>query len=154
MDPMNREKNIRAVRELSDDFAATEGRRPRVMLACLAGDENSGSLLHLSISLADLGFDVDVGPASGSFQSLVQQAIENDVHLLGLIFPDVGWLGTRSLLEQFAAVKSDVPIVLFHADGKVIEGDPDTAGVIHQLSLIQDVPNLARRLLGIIVENT
>lgn len=150
---MNRERNIRAVRELTDEFAAAEGRRPRIMLACLAGDENSGSLLHLSISLADLGFDVDVGPASGSFQSLVQQSIENDVHLLGLLFPDVGCLGTRSLLEQFAAVKSDIPIVLFHADRKAFAGDPDTDGVIHQLSLTQDTPKLASRLLAIIIEN-
>jgi len=150
---MNREKNIRAVRELTDKFAVAEGRRPRIMLACLAGDENSGSLLHLSISLADLGFDVDVGPASGSFQSLVQQAIENDVHLLGLLFPDVGCLGTRTLLEQFATVKSDIPIVLLHADRKVTEGNPDTDGIIHQLPLMKDTPKLASRLLGIIVEN-
>ena len=150
---MNKNKEIRAARELSDGFALAEGRRPRIMLAGLINDEKSGALLSLSTRLADLGFDVDLGPPSGSLEVVLQQATENDVHLIGLLFPEVGLLGTRALLGQLGSVAGEIPIILFHPHPEVFTGDHFLTNIAPLFSPKQDPPELVKSLLGIILEN-
>ena len=70
--------------ELSDRFAALEGRRPRVMVAKLGQDGHDRGAKIIATSFADLGFDVDMGPPFQTPTEPPTQAAENDVHILGI----------------------------------------------------------------------
>ncbi len=70
--------------ELSDRFAALEGRRPRIMVAKLGQDGHDRGAKIIATSFADLGFDVDMGPLFQTPSEAATQAAENDVHILGI----------------------------------------------------------------------
>jgi len=70
--------------ELSDHFAALEGRRPRIMVAKLGQDGHDRGAKIIATSFADLGFDVDMGPLFQTPTEAATQAAENDVHILGI----------------------------------------------------------------------
>ena len=72
------------VRELVDEFAAAEGRRPRIMIAKLGQDGHDRGAKVVATAFADLGFDVDVGPLFQTPEEAARQAIENDVHAVGV----------------------------------------------------------------------
>ncbi|MBU6211484.1 MAG: methylmalonyl-CoA mutase [Gammaproteobacteria bacterium] len=67
-----------------DDFAAAAGRRPRVMIAKLGQDGHDRGAKVVASAFADLGFDVDVGPLFQTPEECARQAIENDVHAVGV----------------------------------------------------------------------
>ena len=69
---------------LADKFAALEGRRPRIMIAKLGQDGHDRGAKVVATSFADLGFDVDIGPLFQTPQEVAKQAVENDVHILGI----------------------------------------------------------------------
>ena len=66
------------------DFAETEGRRPRVMIAKLGQDGHDRGAKVVATAFADLGFDVDMGPLFQTPEECARQAIENDVHAVGI----------------------------------------------------------------------
>ena len=70
--------------ELSDEFAKKEGRRPRIMIAKMGQDGHDRGAKIIATSFADLGFDVDVGPLFQTPEEVAKQAIENDIHILGI----------------------------------------------------------------------
>ena len=70
--------------ELADTFAKLEGRRPRIMIAKLGQDGHDRGAKVVATGYADLGFDVDIGPLFQTPQEATKQAIENDVHILGI----------------------------------------------------------------------
>ena len=70
--------------ELIDKFAELEGRRPRIMIAKLGQDGHDRGAKVVATAYADLGFDVDIGPLFQTPKEAVKQAIENDVHILGI----------------------------------------------------------------------
>jgi len=70
--------------ELTDKFAELEGRRPRIMIAKLGQDGHDRGAKVVATGYADLGFDVDIGPLFQTPKEAVKQAIENDVHILGI----------------------------------------------------------------------
>jgi methylmalonyl-CoA mutase len=69
---------------LADQFAAEEGRRPRIMIAKLGQDGHDRGAKIIATAFADLGFDVDMGPLFQTPQEAARQAAENDVHILGI----------------------------------------------------------------------
>ena len=71
-------------RGLADEFAALQGRRPRIMVAKLGQDGHDRGARVIASSFADLGFDVDIGPLFQTPQEAARQAAENDVHILGI----------------------------------------------------------------------
>ena len=71
-------------KELANKFAELEGRRPRIMIAKLGQDGHDRGAKVVSTGYADLGFDVDIGPLFQTPKEAVKQAIENDVHVLGI----------------------------------------------------------------------
>ncbi len=77
-------EDFQKARELSNKFAELEGRRPRIMVAKLGQDGHDRGAKVIATSFADIGFDVDVGPLFQTPQEAAQQAIENDVHILGI----------------------------------------------------------------------
>ncbi len=77
------DENFKEAKKLSDEFAALEGRRPRIMVAKMGQDGHDRGAKVIATSFADLGFDVDIGPLFQTPQEVAQQAAENDVHIIG-----------------------------------------------------------------------
>ena len=77
-------KLFKEATELIDKFAELEGRRPRIMIAKLGQDGHDRGARVVATAYADLGFDVDIGPLFQTPKEAVKQAIENDVHILGI----------------------------------------------------------------------
>ena len=69
---------------LSDKFAAQKGRRPRIIVAKMGQDGHDRGAKVVATSFADIGFDVDVGPLFQTPEEVAKQAVENDVHILGI----------------------------------------------------------------------
>ena len=72
------------VRKMTDDFAKHEGRRPRIMIAKMGQDGHDRGAKVVATAYADMGFDVDVGPLFQTPEETAQQAVENDVHVVGM----------------------------------------------------------------------
>ncbi|WP_425590008.1 methylmalonyl-CoA mutase [Flagellimonas algarum] len=71
-------------KQMADAFAQSEGRRPRIMVAKMGQDGHDRGAKVVATGYADLGFDVDIGPLFQTPQEVAKQAIENDVHILGI----------------------------------------------------------------------
>ncbi|PLX07602.1 MAG: methylmalonyl-CoA mutase [Marinilabiliales bacterium] len=71
-------------RELCNTFAEKEGRQPRIMVAKMGQDGHDRGAKVVSTGYADVGFDVDIGPLFQTPEEAAKQAVENDVHVLGV----------------------------------------------------------------------
>ncbi|HKJ48569.1 MAG TPA: methylmalonyl-CoA mutase family protein, partial [Christiangramia sp.] len=81
---MKDNSSFNKARELADKFAEMEGRRPRIMVAKMGQDGHDRGAKVVATGYADLGFDVDIGPLFQTPAEAAQQAVENDVHILGV----------------------------------------------------------------------
>ncbi len=77
-------EDFKEVIKLGDRFEELEGRRPRIMIAKMGQDGHDRGAKVISTSFADLGFDVDIGPLFQTPEEAARQAVENDVHILGV----------------------------------------------------------------------
>ena len=77
------DKDFIKARDLSDQFAEMDGRRPRIMVAKMGQDGHDRGAKVIATSFADLGFDVDIGPLFQTPEEVALQAAENDVHVVG-----------------------------------------------------------------------
>ena len=75
---------VEKVRKMTDEFAESEGRRPRIMVAKMGQDGHDRGAKVVSTAYADMGFDVDVGPLFQTPEETAKQAVENDVHCIGV----------------------------------------------------------------------
>jgi methylmalonyl-CoA mutase len=71
-------------RMMADQFASLEGRRPRIMIAKMGQDGHDRGAKVVATGYADIGFDVDIGPLFQTPEEAARQAVENDVHILGV----------------------------------------------------------------------
>ncbi len=71
-------------RAMADEFARLEGRRPRIMVAKMGQDGHDRGAKVISTAFADIGFDVDIGPLFQTPEEAARNAVENDVHILGV----------------------------------------------------------------------
>ena len=78
------DESFKKARELADEFAVQEGRRPRIMVAKMGQDGHDRGAKVVATGYADLGFDVDIGPLFQTPAEAAKQAVENDVHILGV----------------------------------------------------------------------
>ena len=78
------DKSFKKAKELADVFAEQDGRRPRIMIAKMGQDGHDRGAKVVATSYADVGFDVDIGPLFQTPQEAAKQAVENDVHILGV----------------------------------------------------------------------
>jgi len=81
---MKDNESFKKARELADKFAEQDGRRPRIMVAKMGQDGHDRGAKVVATGYADLGFDVDIGPLFQTPAEAAKQAIENDVHILGV----------------------------------------------------------------------
>jgi methylmalonyl-CoA mutase len=75
---------IEAVRSAADAFAEADGRRPRILVAKMGQDGHDRGQKVIASAFADLGFDVDIGPLFATPEECARQAIDNDVHIVGV----------------------------------------------------------------------
>ena len=73
---------IKEVRAMTDAFEKEQGRRPRIMIACMGQDSDDRSAKTYATAYADMGFDVDMGPLFQTPAEAAQDAIDNDVHIV------------------------------------------------------------------------
>ena len=92
--------DIEKVRALTDAFASNEGRRPRILVAKMGQDGHDRGAKVVATAYADMGFDVDVGPLFQTPEETARQAVENDVHIVGMSSLAAGH---KTLLPQLVA---------------------------------------------------
>ncbi len=95
------QNKISAVREEINSFAKKAGRRPRIMVAKMGQDGHDRGAKVIATAFADLGFDVDIAPLFQTPEEVVKQAIENDVHVIGISSQAAGH---KTLIEQLMMV--------------------------------------------------
>jgi methylmalonyl-CoA mutase len=78
------DESYRKACEMADKFAELEGRRPRIMIAKMGQDGHDRGAKVVATGYADIGFDVDIGPLFQTPAEAARQAVENDVHVLGV----------------------------------------------------------------------
>lgn len=78
------DENFERAKQLADIFAKQEGRRPRIMIAKMGQDGHDRGAKVVATGYADVGFDVDIGPLFQTPAEAAKQAVENDVHILGV----------------------------------------------------------------------
>ena len=78
------DKSFEKAKQLADIFAKKEGRRPRIMIAKMGQDGHDRGAKVVATGYADVGFDVDIGPLFQTPAEAAKQAVENDVHILGV----------------------------------------------------------------------
>ena len=78
------DESFEKAKQLADEFAKLEGRRPRIMIAKMGQDGHDRGAKVVATGYADVGFDVDIGPLFQTPSEAAKQAVENDVHILGV----------------------------------------------------------------------
>ena len=78
------DEDFKKAKELADQFAEMTGRRPRIMIAKMGQDGHDRGAKVVATGYADLGFDVDMGPLFQTPEETAKQAVENDVHVVGV----------------------------------------------------------------------
>ena len=81
---IKQDKSFKKARELADKFAEQDGRRPRIMIVKMGQDGHDRGAKVIATGYADIGFDVDIGPLFQTPEEAAKQAVENDVHILGV----------------------------------------------------------------------
>ena len=81
---IKKDESFEKARQLADKFAELEGRRPRIMIAKMGQDGHDRGAKVVATGYADVGFDVDIGPLFQTPAEAAKQAVENDVHILGV----------------------------------------------------------------------
>jgi methylmalonyl-CoA mutase len=79
-----RDRKIDEIRKLTDEFAAQQGRRPRILIAKMGQDGHDRGAKVVATAYADMGFDVDMGPLFQQPEEAARMAVENDVHVVGI----------------------------------------------------------------------
>jgi methylmalonyl-CoA mutase len=105
--------NIERVRAATAEFAEAEGRRPRILVAKMGQDGHDRGQKVVATAFADLGFDVDVGPLFQTPGEVARQAVEADVHIVGVNSLAAGHLTlVPALRDELAALGRDDILVI------------------------------------------
>jgi methylmalonyl-CoA mutase len=140
------------VRAAVDEFAAAAGRRPRILVAKLGQDGHDRGAKVIATAFADLGFDVDVGPLFQTPEEAARDAIENDVHLVGVSSQAAGH---KTLIPELIAQlrKQGGDDILVVAGGVIPAQDYDElreAGVAAIFGPGTNIPQAATEIVGLL----
>jgi methylmalonyl-CoA mutase len=105
---------VAQARQATDEFAEEEGRRPRILVAKMGQDGHDRGQKVVVSAFADLGFDVDVGPLFSTPEEVAQQAIDADVHIVGVSSLAAGHLTLLPALKKALAEqgRDDIMVVI------------------------------------------
>jgi methylmalonyl-CoA mutase len=142
-------------RELADKFAEKDGRRPRIMVAKMGQDGHDRGAKVIATSFADIGFDVDIGPLFQIPKEAAKQAVENDVHIIGVSSLAAGH---KTLVPQVMAAlkefgREDIMVIV---GGVIPEQDYDflwKAGVAGIFGPGTKISKAAQEILNVMLED-
>lgn len=108
------EEEITEVKLMTDEFLENEGRRPRILVAKMGQDGHDRGAKVIATAFADLGFDVDIGPLFQTPEETARQAVENDVHVIGMSSLAAGHKTLLpQLIEELAQLgREDILVVI------------------------------------------
>ncbi|HJU18560.1 MAG TPA: methylmalonyl-CoA mutase [Stellaceae bacterium] len=146
------DENFRRVQREIARFAAEEGRRPRLLVTKLGQDGHDRGAKIIATAFADIGFDVDIGPLFQTPEEAAREAVENDVHIVGV---STHAAGHKTLVpELIAALKREgAPDILVVCGGVIPPKDYDflkTAGVSAIYGPGTNIPAAASEVLALI----
>lgn len=149
---MSQNADFEKARQMADQFAELEGRRPRIMVAKLGQDGHDRGAKVIATAFADLGFDVDIGPLFQTPAEAARQAAENDVHILGISSLAAGHktLVPQTVAELEQLGRSDILVVV---GGVIPQQDYDflkKAGAAAIFGPGTVVAKAAQELLGVL----
>jgi methylmalonyl-CoA mutase len=146
------DEGFAAIQQEVADFAEGEGRRPRMLVVKMGQDGHDRGAKVIATAFADIGFDVDVGPLFQTPEEAARQAIENDVHVIGVSSQAAGHKTlVPSLIEELRKAGSEDIIVV--CGGVIPPQDYDflrQAGVAAIYGPGTNIPKAAHEILGII----
>ncbi|MBN1404450.1 MAG: methylmalonyl-CoA mutase [Opitutales bacterium] len=149
-----KDKTMDEVKELIEKFEKAEGRRPRIMIAKMGQDGHDRGAKVVATGYADLGFDVDIGPLFQTPEETARQAVENDVHIVGMSSLAAGH---KTLLPQLVEElkklgREDIMVIC----GGVIPAQDYDYLYKHGASAIfgpgTKIPDSAKRMLELLLE--
>lgn len=111
---VGKSQNVEKARSLVEEFAEEEGRRPRILVAKMGQDGHDRGQKVIATGFADIGFDVDVGPLFSTPAEVARQAIEADVHVVGVSSLAAGHLSlVPALRHELAELgRADIMVVV------------------------------------------
>ncbi|MEX2478984.1 MAG: methylmalonyl-CoA mutase [Gracilimonas sp.] len=147
--------HFKAALAKADEFAELDGRRPRIMVAKMGQDGHDRGAKVISTSFADLGFDVDIGPLFQTPEEAARQAVENDVHILGVSSLAGGHktLVPQVINELKEHGREDIIVI---AGGVIPQQDYDflyDVGVTAVFGPGTVIPKAAKQILDVLIEN-
>ncbi len=140
--------------QLANDFALKSGRRPRIMVAKMGQDGHDRGAKVIATSFADMGFDVDMGPLFQTPEEVANQAIENDVHIVGASSLAAGH---KTLVPELIEIlkQKGRPDIMVVAGGVIPEQDYDylyQAGCAGIFGPGTKIPTAAIEILEILID--
>ncbi len=148
------DEEFQRIRKEVDEFAAAEGRRPRILVAKLGQDGHDRGAKVIATAFADLGFDVDIGPLFQTPEEAARDAIENDVHVVGVSSQAAGHKTlVPQLVEQLRAQGAREVVVV--VGGVVPVGDYEflkANGVSAVFGPGSNIPRAAAEILALVRE--
>lgn len=148
-------KMFKKARDLANEFAKLEGRRPRIMIAKMGQDGHDRGAKVIATGFADLGFDVDMGPLFQTPKEAAKQAVENDVHILGVSSLAAGHKTlVPQVIEELKSQRRDDIMVI--AGGVIPAQDYDflyKAGVVGVFGPGTNIPETAVKILQILIDS-
>ncbi len=149
------DETYRKASEMADKFAELEGRRPRIMIAKMGQDGHDRGAKVVATGYADIGFDVDIGPLFQTPAEAARQAVENDVHVLGVSSLAAGHktLVPQVIEELKKLGRDDIMVIV----GGVIPAQDYQflydAGAVAIFGPGTKIPEAAIRMLEILIES-
>ncbi|MEY3237194.1 MAG: hypothetical protein RI883_1295 [Bacteroidota bacterium] len=149
------DKDFIIAKDLTNQFSKLEGRRPRIMIAKMGQDGHDRGAKVIASSFADIGFDVDIGPLFQTPSEAAKQAVENDVHILGVSSLAAGH---KTLIPQVIAElkklgREDIMVI---AGGVIPQQDYDylfKAGVFGVFGPGTKISKAAQEILHLLIKS-
>ncbi|MCH2230677.1 MAG: methylmalonyl-CoA mutase [Crocinitomicaceae bacterium] len=147
--------DFNTAQELADKFSDLEGRRPRIMIAKMGQDGHDRGAKVIATSFADIGFDVDIGPLFQTPEEAAKQAVENDVHVLGVSSLAAGHktLVPKVIAELEKLGRGDIMVI---AGGVIPQQDYDflyEAGVFGVFGPGTKISKAAQEILTLLIKS-
>ncbi|AGI66852.1 methylmalonyl-CoA mutase 1 large subunit MutB [Octadecabacter antarcticus 307] len=146
------DEGFAAIQKDIEDFAEVEGRRPRILVVKMGQDGHDRGAKVIATAFADIGFDVDVGPLFQTPEEAAQDAVDNDVHVIGISSQAAGHKTLApKLIEALKA--ADAEDILVICGGVIPQQDYDflmKAGVKAIFGPGTNIPDAARDILRLI----
>jgi methylmalonyl-CoA mutase len=148
------DEEFQKIRTQVDEFATAEGRQPRILVAKLGQDGHDRGAKVIATAFADLGFDVDIGPLFQTPEEAAREAIENDVHVVGVSSQAAGHKTlVPQLIEALRAEGArDIVVVV---GGVIPQSDYEflaSAGVAAVFGPGSNIPHAASQILSLVRE--